>query len=95
MCLFERSEQMFVPAANCLVDLCLNGWGWLTRRTPSRASFPADRSSASLDPEIARAVSDQIVFMDAGRIVETGEPNAFFDNPQTERAQKFLDTLVF
>ncbi|HFG8807927.1 hypothetical protein ACL1G3_03655 [Corynebacterium striatum] len=40
-------------------------------------------------------MSDQIVFMDEGRIVETGEPNAFFDNPQTERAHKFLDTLVF
>ncbi|CQD11865.1 hypothetical protein [Corynebacterium striatum] len=40
-------------------------------------------------------MSDQIVFMDAGRIVETGEPNAFFNNPQTERAQKFLDNLVF
>ncbi|HCG2961844.1 TPA: amino acid ABC transporter ATP-binding protein [Corynebacterium striatum] len=43
----------------------------------------------------ARAVSDQIVFMDAGRIVEISEPNAFFDNPQTQRSQKFLDTLVF
>ncbi|AKK02010.1 amino acid ABC transporter ATP-binding protein [Corynebacterium epidermidicanis] len=43
----------------------------------------------------ARAVSDRVVFMDAGRIVETGKPEEFFDNPQTERAQRFLDRFVF
>ncbi|MDY3126998.1 MAG: amino acid ABC transporter ATP-binding protein [Corynebacterium sp.] len=43
----------------------------------------------------ARAVSDRIIFMDAGRIVEIDEPERFFDNPQTERAQRFLNTLVF
>lgn len=43
----------------------------------------------------ARAVSDRIIFMDAGQIVEEGQPEAFFQQPTTERAQKFLDTFVF
>lgn len=38
----------------------------------------------------AREVADRVWFMDAGRIVETGTPDAFFNRPQTARAQKFL-----
>lgn len=43
----------------------------------------------------ARAVSDRVVFMDAGRIVEISDPEVFFTQPNTERAQRFLDTFVF
>ena len=32
---------------------------------------------------------------DAGEIVETGAPDAFFERPTSERARKFLDLLVF
>ncbi len=38
----------------------------------------------------ARDVADRIVFMDAGRIVETGTPEQFFAAPRTERARQFL-----
>jgi len=38
----------------------------------------------------AREVADRVWFMDAGRIVETGAPEAFFSRPGTERARKFL-----
>ena len=38
----------------------------------------------------AREAADRIVFMDAGRIVETGTPQQFFGAPQTERARQFL-----
>jgi len=38
----------------------------------------------------AREVGDTVWFMDAGRIVETGAPEAFFTRPQSPRAQKFL-----
>lgn len=40
--------------------------------------------------KLAREVADRVWFMDAGRIVETGTPDAFFNRPQTARAQKFL-----
>lgn len=43
----------------------------------------------------ARAVADRIVFMDAGQIVEVAPPQQFFTNPQSKRAQTFLDTFVF
>ena len=42
----------------------------------------------------ARRVADRIVFMDAGRIVEVGEPDSFFAEPQTERARTFLRSLA-
>ena len=35
----------------------------------------------------ARRVADRVVFMDAGRIVETGEPGAMFDTPRDPRLQ--------
>jgi ABC-type polar amino acid transport system ATPase subunit len=38
----------------------------------------------------ARNVGSRIVFMDQGEIVEEGAPAAFFDEPQTDRAKRFL-----
>ncbi|VFR25138.1 amino acid ABC transporter, ATP-binding protein [plant metagenome] len=38
----------------------------------------------------AREVADTVWFMDAGRIVETGTPQDFFNQPKSPRAQKFL-----
>ena len=38
----------------------------------------------------ARDVADRVVFLDEGRIVETGAPEQFFTAPKTERAQQFL-----
>ncbi|MEM1286575.1 MAG: amino acid ABC transporter ATP-binding protein [Pseudomonadota bacterium] len=42
----------------------------------------------------AKAVADRVIFMDQGEIVEQNEPNAFFDNPQNERTQAFLDQIL-
>ncbi len=38
----------------------------------------------------ARAVSDRVVFMDGGVIVEQGRPEEVFGNTRTERTRKFL-----
>ncbi len=43
----------------------------------------------------ARAVADRIVFMEAGRILEQQNPEAFFTNPQTARAQQFLEKFSY
>ncbi|MFO1175011.1 MAG: amino acid ABC transporter permease/ATP-binding protein [Paracoccaceae bacterium] len=42
----------------------------------------------------ARSVADQVVFMDEGRIVESGPPEAIFDKPQSPRLQKFLAEVL-
>lgn len=42
----------------------------------------------------ARQVSDRIVFMEGGRIIEESAPDAFFDNPQQARTQQFLQKLI-
>jgi putative glutamine transport system ATP-binding protein len=41
----------------------------------------------------AREMADRIIFMDQGQIVESGDPNEFFDNPREERAKQFLSRL--
>ncbi|MDB6179294.1 amino acid ABC transporter ATP-binding protein [Paracoccus sp. Z330] len=42
----------------------------------------------------ARQVADQIVFMDEGKIVESGTPDALFDNPRTDRLKKFFAEVL-
>ena len=42
----------------------------------------------------ARKVADRVIFMASGEIVETNDPGAFFDNPQTERARNFLNQIL-
>jgi polar amino acid transport system ATP-binding protein len=41
----------------------------------------------------AREVADRVWFMDQGSLVETALPEAFFSNPRSERARKFLSDL--
>ena len=42
----------------------------------------------------AKEVGDRIVFMDAGVIIEEDTPEEFFNNPKSERAQKFLKEIL-
>ncbi|GAA5103157.1 amino acid ABC transporter ATP-binding protein [Nocardia iowensis] len=42
----------------------------------------------------ARTVSDSVVFMDEGQVVETGTPDALFDNASTPRLQRFLSQVL-
>lgn len=41
----------------------------------------------------ARRVCDRVVFMADGQIVESAPPDDFFDNPQTDRARDFLESI--
>lgn len=43
--------------------------------------------------DFARAVSDRIVFMDEGMVVEEGRPEDVIDNPKNERTKAFLQKL--
>jgi polar amino acid transport system ATP-binding protein len=42
----------------------------------------------------AREVGDRVIFMDEGRIVEQGTPEAVFTNPQEERTKLFLSKIL-
>jgi glutamate/aspartate transport system ATP-binding protein len=42
----------------------------------------------------ARRVANRILFMDAGRIVEDRDTDAFFTEPHTERAREFLSKIL-
>ncbi len=44
--------------------------------------------------QFARSVSDHVVFMDKGYIVEEGNPEDIFTHPQEERTQTFLKRLL-
>ncbi|NMB28642.1 MAG: amino acid ABC transporter ATP-binding protein [Clostridiaceae bacterium] len=42
----------------------------------------------------ARKISNRILFMDEGMIVEQGSPDQLFDNPQKERTRAFLSKVL-
>jgi ABC-type polar amino acid transport system ATPase subunit len=42
----------------------------------------------------ARNVASRIIFMDNGRIIEQGEPNKIFNNPEQERTKDFLNKVL-
>ncbi len=42
----------------------------------------------------AREVADRVIFMDEGKILETGTPEHFFSNPTNERTKLFLSQIL-
>lgn len=42
----------------------------------------------------AREVADRIVFMEDGRIIESGNPDYFFNQTDNERVQQFLSKII-
>ena len=42
----------------------------------------------------AKEVADRIIFMDEGKIVEEGNPDSFFLNPENERVKDFLGCII-
>jgi len=42
----------------------------------------------------ARKVADRVIFMDQGEIIEQNTPDVFFDHPQHERTQLFLQQIL-
>ncbi len=45
--------------------------------------------------DFARSISDRIIFMDGGLIVEEGTPTDVIDNPKNERTKAFLKKMNF
>ncbi len=42
----------------------------------------------------AKQVADRVIFMDHGQIVEENTPEAFFNNPESERGREFLSQIL-
>ena len=42
----------------------------------------------------AREVADRVAFMDGGYVVEVGDPEQIFSNPQSERTKEFLNKVL-
>ena len=42
----------------------------------------------------AREVANRVVFMDEGRVIETGTPDELFDAPREARTQSFLKAVL-
>lgn len=45
--------------------------------------------------DFARAVSDRVIFMDEGVVVEQGSPEEVIDHPKNERTKAFLKKLAY
>lgn len=49
----------------------------------------------SHEMNFVRKISDQVVFMSDGAVVETGTPQDLFENPREERTKQFFETLEY
>jgi ABC-type polar amino acid transport system ATPase subunit len=47
------------------------------------------------DMKLAKEISDYILFMDEGIILEKGTPDVVFYNTKTDRLKKFLESVSF
>jgi polar amino acid transport system ATP-binding protein len=48
----------------------------------------------SHEMSFVREVSTKVAFMDAGRILEVGEPDKILSNPETKRAKEFMAKIL-
>jgi L-cystine transport system ATP-binding protein len=48
---------------------------------------------ATHDLRLASQIANEVVFLEAGTVVETGPASAVFGNPQRERTKRFIATL--
>ena len=44
--------------------------------------------------DFARSVSNKVVFMEGGRIIEEGSSKVFFENPKENRSREFIRTIL-
>lgn len=44
--------------------------------------------------QFAKEVSDKVIFMDGGKIIEQGTPDQMFINPENERLRRFLRAVI-
>ena len=42
----------------------------------------------------AREVGTRVLFIDEGKVLESGKPDEFFDHPQNERTRSFLSKVL-
>ncbi|MTV81626.1 amino acid ABC transporter ATP-binding protein [Secundilactobacillus folii] len=49
---------------------------------------------ATHEMQFAEEISDQVIFMEKGQIVESGSPKQIFYNPQNDRTREFLKNYV-
>jgi ABC-type polar amino acid transport system ATPase subunit len=47
------------------------------------------------DMKLAKEISDYILFMDEGIILEKGTPDVIFNHTKTDRLKKFLESVSF
>ncbi|TIV37476.1 MAG: amino acid ABC transporter ATP-binding protein, partial [Mesorhizobium sp.] len=48
---------------------------------------------ATHDLRLASKIAEEVVFLDAGAIVEKGPASVVFDNPERERTKRFIASL--
>ena len=44
--------------------------------------------------DFAKAVSDQVVFLEKGKLIEKSAPEEFFNNPKSDRVRQFLSSFA-
>ncbi len=60
----------------------------------SEPFFHAETQCVTHEMGFAREVSDRVIFMNEGQILEAEPPEEFFHHPKSERARLFLSQII-
>ena len=85
-----KPEILFFDEPTTALDPLLTGE--VLRVIRSLADEHMTMAIVTHEMPFARAVSDRVVFLDGGVIVEQGSPEQVFENPQQERTKEFLQS---
>ena len=58
------------------------------------APIHGTRDGASYEMKFARDISDEVMMLDGGKIIEAGPPEQIFTEPAHERTRKFLSSVL-
>ena len=67
---------------------------WVTRLLGCFAKENITMVVVTHEMGFAKQVADRVIFMEDGQIIESGTPEHFFNNPESERVKQFLGKII-
>ena len=86
----KKSTLFYIPISNLDPEMV----GEVLEVMKDLASSGLTMIVVTHEMEFARDVSDRVIFMDGGYIVEDGTPEEIFKNPKMQRTREFLSRVL-
>ena len=94
-CVVLKNDPTYIQGVPDLSVFYKDKWAWLeVKKSESDRNRPRPNQDIWVETgnemSFARDVSDQVIFMDNGVVLEKGTAEEVFENPKEERTRQFL-----